>query len=118
MKNYKILYRLACLTCIALALTLSIPASAAQTATVATGKTATFSVTASGTAPFTYQWQKDGVPIVGQTNATLTLPALTASSAGIYTVVVSNAAGFTVSDNGTLIIISAPTNGIITITIT
>src|SRR5207302_5176410 len=37
--------------------------------TVTTGQTASFAVTATGTAPLSYQWQKSGVNIAGATSA-------------------------------------------------
>src|SRR5213079_1020729 len=62
--------------------------------TVSTGQTATFTVTATGTAPLSYQWQKNGTVIGGATAASYTTPATTASDNGDqFTVVVSNAAG-------------------------
>ncbi|TLZ35285.1 MAG: immunoglobulin domain-containing protein, partial [Gammaproteobacteria bacterium] len=47
--------------------------------TVSTGQTATFRVTATGTAPLSYQWQKNGTAIGGATAASYTTPATTAS---------------------------------------
>lgn len=47
---------------------------------------------AAGTAPFTYQWSKNGAILASAKSATMTLPA-TASSAGIYEVLISNATG-------------------------
>src|SRR5436190_14187100 len=62
--------------------------------TVSVGQTATFTVTATGTAPLSYQWQKNGTAIGGATAASDTTPATTASDNGDqFTVVVSNAAG-------------------------
>jgi len=64
--------------------------------TTAAGETATFSVAASGTAPFSYQWRKDGVDITGNTSALtsqLTLANVQAGSAGSYDVVVTNGVG-------------------------
>ena len=43
--------------------------------TVSPGQSATFSVVASGTAPFTYQWQRNNVNIPGATGASYTLNA-------------------------------------------
>jgi hypothetical protein len=56
--------------------------------TVAPGGAATFTVYASGEAPFTYQWQHDStnLPAVG---LTYTIPSVQESDAGPYTVVVS-----------------------------
>lgn len=81
----------------------AVPTITAQPASVsvAAGGTATFSVTATGTA-LTYQWQKDNVNIAGQTTATLSLPGVQASSAGSYTVVVANGGGSVTSSAATL----------------
>jgi hypothetical protein len=63
------------------------------------GTTATFSVGVAGTAPFTFQWQRNGANLVnggnisGATTSNLTLTSVTASDAGSYTVVISNPAG-------------------------
>ena len=58
------------------------------------GGTATFTVVADGTAPLTYQWQKNGAAIAGATGATYTTPALSSTDNGTgFTVVVSNSAG-------------------------
>src|SRR5206468_4664858 len=62
--------------------------------TVTAGQTASFSVTATGTAPLSYQWQKAGVPISGATLASYTTPPTTSADDGAqFTVVVSNTAG-------------------------
>src|SRR5271154_6672685 len=42
---------------------------------VTVGMTATFTVTVTGTAPITYEWQKNGANIAGATSATYTTPA-------------------------------------------
>jgi len=56
--------------------------------TVAPGSPASFTVYASGEAPFTYQWQHDGtnLPAVG---LTYTIPSVQENDAGPYVVVVS-----------------------------
>ena len=56
------------------------------------GGNTTFSVTAGGTPPFSYQWRFNGTSITNATNATLTLANVQASQAGNYTVLVGNAA--------------------------
>src|SRR5215470_8691948 len=43
--------------------------------TVTAGQPATFSVLATGTAPMSYQWQKNGANIAGATSASYTTPA-------------------------------------------
>ncbi len=61
--------------------------------TVDINLTATFTVVATGTAPLSYQWFKDGVAIDGATVATLSLPVVQPTAAGSYTVTVTNAQG-------------------------
>src|SRR6266853_390470 len=62
--------------------------------TVTAGQTATFSVNASGTAPLSYQWFKNGAAVGAATSPTYTTPAETTSDNGAqFTVVVSNSAG-------------------------
>jgi hypothetical protein len=66
-------------------------------------QTATFTVTAAGSAPLAYQWQRNGTPIAGATTSSYTTPAATlADSGGVFVVVVSNAAGSTTSNSATL----------------
>ncbi len=56
------------------------------------GSTATFTVVAGGTGPFTYQWFKNQVSIPGATSASYTTPVLTSSNNGdLYSVTVGNA---------------------------
>jgi hypothetical protein len=71
-----------------------------QTAEV--GKKVTFSVTATGTGPLTYQWQKNGKNITGATSSSLTLTNLKTTNNGSYTVVVTNAGGSVTSKAATL----------------
>src|SRR3989442_9828746 len=66
-------------------------------------QTATFSVTATGTAPLSYQWQKAGVPISGATQASyITPPTTSADNGAQFTVVVSNSVGSQTSTAATL----------------
>ena len=95
----------------AVALTLTVaPAITSQPAatTVTAGQAATFSVVASGTAPLSYQWRKEGVAISGATSATYAIGATTTASAGNYSVVVSNVAGSATSNNAVLTVNAAP----------
>lgn len=55
-------------------------------------------ISADGTAPFTFQWQKNAVNIPGQTGSTLDLGVTTQNSAGTYSLVVSNSKGSTNSN--------------------
>ena len=69
--------------------------------TVTVGQTATFSVTANGTAPLSYQWRKNGANISGATSASYTTPvAITADNGALFSVVVVNAAGNDVTSRG------------------
>ncbi len=75
---------------------------------VAVGATATFSVTATGTAPLSYQWQKGTTAIAGATSASYTTGATSVADNGTqFTVVVSNAAGSITSNAATLTVNSA-----------
>jgi hypothetical protein len=76
--------------------------------TVTTGQTATFNVAAMGTAPLSYQWRKNGVPISGATSSTYTTPATTSSDNGAqFTVLVSNSVGSVTSNAATLTVNAA-----------
>ncbi|HWS87967.1 MAG TPA: immunoglobulin domain-containing protein [Pyrinomonadaceae bacterium] len=77
--------------------------------TVNAGQTTTFSVAAGGTAPFTFQWKKDGADIPSATSATFSVVNAQDADAGVYSVVVSNAAGSAMSDGATLAVITPPT---------
>ena len=82
--------------------------------TIVAGQTATFSVTASGTAPLSYQWQKNGVAISGATSARYTTPAETTSDSGAqFTVIVSNSVGSATSNAATLTV-NPPAPGALT----
>ena len=71
--------------------------------TVTAGQTATFSVTAAGTAPLAYQWQKNGADIAGATGASYTTPVTTTADSGEqFRVAVSNSAGSVTSMPATL----------------
>lgn len=68
------------------------------------GQTAMFTVAATGSPPLAYQWQRNGVNLPGATGAALTLTNVNASSAGSYTVAVSNSVGVTVSTPASLMV--------------
>lgn len=62
------------------------------------GDSVEFSVTAGGSAPLAYQWQRDGVVVAAATTATLSVPAVGLADDGAsFTVRVSNTAGSTTS---------------------
>jgi uncharacterized repeat protein (TIGR01451 family) len=68
------------------------------------GTSATFSVTAGGTGPFSYQWLKNGLVLSGETNSNLILPVVSAADAATYTVVVTGACGNSVSSDAVLVL--------------
>jgi len=73
------------------------------------GQTATFSVTALGTAPLSYQWNKNSMPIAGATASTYTTPNTQAGDNGsTFQVVVSNQVGSTPSASAKLTVSSGP----------
>ncbi|MBI4622734.1 MAG: immunoglobulin domain-containing protein [Verrucomicrobia bacterium] len=76
--------------------------------TVTAGAAVTFAAAASGTPAPAFQWRKNGTPIPGATNATLTLTSVTIADAGTYTVVATNAAGSAISAEATLTVNSGP----------
>lgn|GEM_PF-2165501 len=95
-------------------LTVNVPAVAPSitaqpnASSVTAGNAASFSVTATGTAPLTYQWSKDGSVIGGATSSTFSLGAAQMSDAGNYTVLVTNTAGSVMSNAASLSVTAAP----------
>ncbi|TAK99275.1 MAG: DUF11 domain-containing protein, partial [Verrucomicrobia bacterium] len=70
---------------------------------VATGGTATFSVTASGSEPLSYFWRRNGSPIVGATGSSYTTNNVQLADSGAqFSCLVSNAYGSVLSSNATL----------------
>ena len=64
------------------------------------GTTVTLAVTATGTAPLSYQWQMNGTNLAnvaghisGVTSNVLTISAVQTNNSGNYTVIVTNIAG-------------------------
>lgn len=64
-----------------------------QSQTNVIGATVTFTVSAIGTPPLTYQWFWFGTNLPFATNATLSLPNVQSTNAGAYAVVITNAFG-------------------------
>ena len=57
------------------------------------GSTAVLECSSFGGPNNAFQWQLNGLDIIGETQSTLTLPNVQASTGGMYTCVVTNAAG-------------------------
>ena len=74
------------------------------------GADATFTVTATGTAPLTYQWRFNTSILSEATASAYTRSNVQPANTGSYSVVVSNSAGTATSSNATLsLIVPAPT---------
>jgi parallel beta-helix repeat protein len=73
------------------------------------GGSASFSVSASGTGPLSYQWQRNGQEIAGATAPALTVDHLAVTDTGTkYRVVISNAAGSVTSADAVLTVTATP----------
>ena len=83
-----------------------------QSVSVYAGGSARFTVGVAGPGPFTYTWRKNSAPlsdggnISGSTNATLVINNVSANDQAGYDVVVSNAAGTSQSQPGTLTLVT------------
>jgi hypothetical protein len=76
--------------------------------TVTVGQNATFNVVAAGTAPLSYQWQKNGANISGATTSSYTTPATVVGDNGAtFDVIVTNSVNHTISQNATLTVNTA-----------
>jgi len=75
--------------------------------TVNIGATAVLSVSASGNPAPSYQWSLAGTPVAGATSAILTLTNVQPSSAGSYTVTVTNTIG-SVTSNAAVLTVTFP----------
>jgi kumamolisin len=71
---------------------------------ITAGQAVSFNVAASGTGPFTYQWEKDGTAITGATSATYTIASTSSSNTGGYSAVVTNAFGSATSNSVSLVV--------------
>jgi uncharacterized protein (TIGR02145 family) len=77
--------------------------------TVTAGKNDTFSVTATGTAPLSYQWYKNGTAISGATSSSYSISNVQAADAGTYTVTVSNGTLPNATSNGAVLTVNGCT---------
>jgi hypothetical protein len=72
------------------------------------GATASFSVSAMGPLPLTYQWQRNGTNLAGKTSRFLTLSSVQPVIEGDYIVVVSDTNGSVLSQPATLRVLLTP----------
>jgi plastocyanin len=75
-----------------------------QNRAVSSGASVTFAISVSGTAPFSYQWYKNGAPMAGQTSSSLQLSNAQPGDSGSYYATVTNGAGSATSNTATLIV--------------
>ena len=79
-----------------------------QSQTSAQGSSVTFSVTAYGTDPLSYQWMKDGFFVSGATNDSFTIASIVSSDEGDYSCLITNDFGSVISDTASLTLAATP----------
>jgi hypothetical protein len=89
-----------------------------QSQTVIEGSNATFTATVGGTTPLSFQWLKNGTPIAGRTNSSLTLSNVYYTDVANYQLRATNSAGANTSAVATLSVVPPPsfanaTNGLV-----
>lgn len=77
--------------------------------TVTVGQPTTFTVSAAGTDPLSYQWAFNGNAIAGAMGANYTISSVQVVNAGFYTVTVTNSYGGVTSDAAVLTVNQPPT---------
>lgn len=81
--------------------------------TARNGQSASFTVSAEGTPPLRYQWNRKGVPIAGATSPTYSLPTTTLADNGLdFFVEVSNAGGLITSRRALLTVVTTGHNAL------
>ncbi len=80
-----------------------------QSRSVFAGESVSFTVSATGDAPLSYQWLFNNTPLAGQTGTNLVLTSVSAASAGNYRVQVTNLVSSVLSDIATLTVATPPT---------
>jgi hypothetical protein len=73
------------------------------------GATVHFTAAAAGSAPLSYQWQRDSVDVAGSVEPTLILPTVPTNLAGLYRIIVANDVGAVTSVVARLTVNSPPT---------
>lgn len=72
------------------------------------GGSMTMAVVATGTPAPNYQWRRNGINLVGKTDASLALNSVTEAEVGRYDVVVSNFLGTVISEPADVFLVSVP----------
>lgn len=72
------------------------------------GDMASFSADIFGNQPMSFQWLSNGVPLLGQTNNTLTLTSLTAPGTNLFSLTASNSAGTNITSAASLVVLPDP----------
>ncbi|MDB6124954.1 MAG: hypothetical protein JWQ71_3947 [Pedosphaera sp.] len=78
-----------------------------QNQSVVISNSATFSVTAAGAAPLSFQWRFNGIAISSASSSSFTLNTAQYSNGGNYSVMVSNSFGSVLSSNAMLTVLTA-----------
>lgn len=76
-----------------------------QTQSIVLGSNVTFTVAATGSGPFTYQWRRNGLPLNGAINASYTITGAQTNQTGSYDVLVGNALASVFSSNAALTVL-------------
>jgi hypothetical protein len=76
-----------------------------QSLSITSGFSASFAISVSGLAPFTYQWRFNNADIGYATDAALILPNVFPKHAGLYSVIVSNIYGYVTSNPALLTVL-------------
>ena len=74
---------------------------------VSSGDSACFTVMASGVAPISYQWRKNGMNIEGCTGSTLILPHVSVADVADYAVMITNISGAVCSSKAHLTVLAS-----------
>lgn len=77
-------------------------------ATVRAGTNLTLVATAVATNPIIYRWTRDGQPILGATNSSLTLLNIQPTNAGNYALIATNSFGSATSEVATIVVDATP----------
>lgn len=74
-----------------------------QTVFVPLGEPTVLSVRATGWAPLTFQWRRNGADIPGATSSNLVLASVQSTNEGIYSVFIANSLGTTISADASVV---------------